>query len=149
MLLVTIDGPAGSGKSTVARVLSRRLRLPYIDTGAMYRSLTWMAIKARVPWKNHRALTRLAGGLRIQFKPSKGYGIRVIANGQDVSKAIRTPELTREVHRVAAIPSVRAKMVHLQRGVGRLQGGVLEGRDIGTVVFPGADAKVYLDADFQ
>jgi cytidylate kinase len=146
-LIVAIDGPAGSGKSTVARRLAEDLGLPYIDTGAMYRSLTALAMRQRVAWDDATGLARLARKAVIDLRPGKGR-LRVVANGRDVTREIRTPELTKRVHRVANLPAVRASMVRLQRALGRRRGGVLEGRDIGTVVFPRAPFKFYLDADF-
>jgi cytidylate kinase len=147
-LIVAIDGPAGSGKSTVARRLAADLRLPYIDTGAMYRSLTALAIREGLAWADAARLERLARKAVIDLRPASGGRLRVVANGRDVTREIRTPQLTKHVHRVANLPAVRASMVRLQRALGRRRGGVLEGRDIGTVVFPRAPFKFYLDADF-
>ena len=147
--IVAIDGPAGSGKSTIAKRTAERLKLPYIDTGAMYRALTVLAIQAKLPWNNERQLARLAGTARIDLEKAPDGSVRVMANGEDVTQAIRTPALTREVHHVASCGGCREKMVALQRRIGHQKGGVLEGRDIGTVVFPKADVKVYLDGVFE
>lgn len=148
-IIVAIDGPAGSGKSTTAKALARKLGLPYIDTGAMYRAITHLAIQKSIPWSNEAELVQVAKKARIDLKSSKNGTYQVIANGEDVSHAIRTPELTNQVHHVASCPGVRAQMVKLQRGFGKRRGGVLEGRDIGTVVFPATPYKFYLDADFD
>ena len=147
-IIVAIDGPAGSGKSTTARALAARLKLPYIDTGAMYRALTFVAMKEGVDWSDEKALIRLAKKADIDLKRSGNGKHRVSINGMDVTKQIRTPELTKNVHHVASCPGVRTEMVRLQRKFGQRRGGVLEGRDIGTVVFPKATFKFYLDAAF-
>jgi cytidylate kinase len=144
--IVAIDGPAGSGKSTVSRITARRLKLQYIDTGAMYRALTLKAIRKGLDLGDESALTALARGTVIGLR-SEGDLMKVSLDGEDVSARIRTPELTNKVKYVARIPGVREEMVEQQREIGRRVGAVLEGRDIGTVVFPNADYKFYLDAD--
>lgn len=143
--VIAIDGPAGSGKSTVSKIIARKLGILYIDTGAMYRALTLKAVRHHVDLHNDAALTALAHSTRIDLITSAG-GLRVYLDGEDVSDLIRTPELTNNVKFVARVPGVRAEMVRLQRLVGQAQSAVLEGRDIGTVVFPDADYKFYLDA---
>jgi len=148
-MIIAMDGPAGSGKSTTAKSAAKALKLPYIDTGAMYRAITFLAMKEGVDWSDSRALTRLAREADIDFREDRSGKQRVLVNGEDVTEAIRTPELTNQVHHVASTIGVRKQMVHLQRKLGARRGGVLEGRDIGTVVFPKADWKFYLDADFQ
>jgi len=146
--IVAIDGPAGSGKSTVARRVARALRLPYIDTGAMYRALTWLASREGIAWENKSKLVQLARTARISFKQRGREVQRVYINGRDVTREIRSPELTKKVHYVASEKRVRQCMVVKQRSLGRRVGGVLEGRDIGTVVFSRADHKFFLNAEF-
>ncbi len=146
--IIAIDGPAGSGKSTVAKIIARRLGLLYIDTGAMYRALTLKAMRQKIGFKDERSLIRLAESSRIDLKEAGG-ALKVYIDDEDVSGLIRTSELTNNVKYIARIPGVRKRMVELQRGIGRAAGAVLEGRDIGTVVFPDARFKFYLDADLR
>lgn len=146
-LIIAIDGPAGSGKSSTARVLAARLKLPYIDTGAMYRSLTLEGMRRGIPLDDVKALARLARRIKIRFGPARGGGQKVYLDGRDVTKAIRTPELTKNVYYIAREGSIRREMVKKQRAFGRKEGAVMEGRDIGSVVFPKADFKFYFDAD--
>lgn len=142
MIVVAIDGPSGSGKSTVAREVARRLALPVLDTGAMYRAVTLAALEAGVPIDDADACSAIARTTRIENEE----GVTRI-DGRDVSAAIRGPEVTAAVSTVSAHPSVREVLVAAQRQwVGRHDGGVVEGRDIGTVVFPDADVKVFLTA---
>jgi cytidylate kinase len=139
--LVAIDGPAGSGKSTVARAVAARLRLEYLDTGAMYRSVALASLRRGIDAHDGPALGRLAEGLDITVDD------RVFVDGVDATTEIRSPEVTAIVSAVAAHPPVRAAMVRRQRQWAEARGGgVVEGRDIGTVVFPGADLKVFLTA---
>jgi cytidylate kinase len=139
--LIAIDGPAGSGKSTVARAVASRLGLAYLDTGAMYRSVAWAALGHGVDLTDGDALARLANGLEIEL------GDRVVVDGVDATTEIRGPEVTAVVSAVSAHPAVRAEMVRRQRRWAEEGGGgVVEGRDIGTVVFPHADLKVFLTA---
>ena len=141
MRVVAIDGPAGSGKSTVARAVASRLGIAYLDTGAMYRSVAFAAIQRGVDPTDGEALAKLASGLDIQL------GDRVVVDGVDATAPIRSPEVTAVVSAVSAHPPVRAEMVHRQRRwAAEHGGGVAEGRDIGTVVFPDADVKVFLTA---
>ena len=140
-LVVAIDGPAGSGKSTVARKVAAALGLERLDTGAMYRAVAWAALERAVPLDDDEALATLAGALRIDLVD----GVEV--DGTDVTAAIRTPEVNRAVSLVAAVPAVRTELVERQRRwVVERGGGVVEGRDIGSVVFPEAAVKIYLDA---
>lgn len=143
-LIIAIDGPAGSGKSTVSKLIAKKLGLLYIDTGAMYRALTLKAMREGVNLEDESALTGLAKRTKISLKDEGS--LRVFLDGEDVSKPIRTPEVTSNVRYIARTPGVRREMVKLQRFMGKISGGVLEGRDIGTVVFPDADYKFYLDA---
>jgi CMP/dCMP kinase len=139
--VVAIDGPAGSGKSTVARAVAARLGVAYLDTGAMYRSVAFAAIGHGVDPADGDALAKLASSLDIQL------GDRVLVDGVDATAAIRGPAVTATVSAVSAHPAVRAEMVRRQRQwAADHGGGVAEGRDIGTVVFPDADVKVFLTA---
>ena len=143
-LIIAIDGPAGSGKSTISRLVAKKLDLLYIDTGAMYRALTLKAMRNHANLEDSNALTALAKTTKIGLL-DKG-SLHVLLDGEDVSGLIRTPEVTANVRYIARTPGVRQEMVKLQRSLGEKSGGVLEGRDIGTVVFPNADYKFYLDA---
>jgi cytidylate kinase len=145
-LTIAIDGPSGAGKSTVARSLARRLGYVYIDTGAMYRSLA-LRVKGRsISPEDELALKRLALSLRIRFA-TEGEQTRVFCEGEDITGAIRTPEISRLASSISKQKGVREALVQMQRELGKEGGVVLEGRDIGTVVFPDADVKFYLDAE--
>jgi cytidylate kinase len=144
--IIAIDGPAGSGKSTVAKELAKKFGFLYVDTGAMYRALTLAAIKKGVDLEDEKAIVVIARRVDIQLK-MQGDSLKVSLDGEDVSRAIRRQSVTEKVRYVAKIAAVRAEMVKLQRTLARkAKGAVLEGRDIGTVVFPGARYKFYLDA---
>jgi cytidylate kinase len=144
--IIAIDGPAGSGKSTVAKAVAKRLGFLYMDTGAMYRALTWDAIRKKIDFSNAAAMVKLAKKIDIQLKMYQD-SLQVRLDGKDISKAIRKQTLTGKVRYVAAIKGVRKEMVKLQRRLAKkAKGAVLEGRDIGTVVFPNARYKFYLDA---
>jgi cytidylate kinase len=140
-LIIAIDGPSGAGKGTVARAVARALDYPHIDTGAMYRTLAWKARNDGVDLSDGEAVAAL--GARARFDLESG---RVAIDGQDVTTAIRTPEIDTAAATIARHPAVRRVLVARQRDYGRRGGIVMEGRDIGTVVFPHADVKVYLDA---
>lgn len=143
MTVIAIDGPAGSGKSTVGRALAARLGLGYLDTGAMYRAVAFAALRHGMDPADAEPVARIARQIRLEMD---GAGM-VSVDGVDATIEIRGPEVTRAVSIVAAHPEVRAELRDRQRRwVEQAGGGVLEGRDIGTVVFPDADAKVYLDA---
>jgi cytidylate kinase len=145
MQVIAIDGPAGSGKSTVARALADRLGLEYLDTGAMYRAVAFAVLRNGGDPGDHDFVANLARGIEIDVGT---HG--VLVDGVDASLEIRGPSVTRAVSVVAANPEVRAELVSQQREwAKRRDGGVLEGRDIGTVVFPDADLKVYLTADVE
>jgi CMP/dCMP kinase len=141
-MIVAIDGPAGAGKSTVARSLADRLGFRYLDTGAMYRALTWLALEEGVDLTDGAALGALAEQHPVSFD-----GDRVLIRGQDVTEAIRQAEIDRVVSTVARHPEVRAIMRERQRELSEQGDAVIEGRDIGTVVCPDAEVKVYLVAD--
>lgn len=146
-LIIAIDGPAGSGKSTTAKALAAKLKLPYIDTGAMYRALTLQAMRQSVDLTDVPKLIALAKKIRVRLGPIRGLKQKVYLSGKDVTKAIREPELTRNVFYIAREPKIRRQMVLKQRQMGNKAGAVMEGRDIGTVVFPKAHYKFYFDAD--
>lgn len=148
-LIIAIDGPAGSGKSTVSRLVAEKLGFTYIDTGAMYRALTLQALRASVDLKDEKALVRLSAKAKIDLKNSVDGLIRVLLGKEDVTREIRTPEVTNHIAYIARVKGVRANMVKLQRKLGGVGNSVLEGRDIGTVVFPKAPYKFYLDASIS
>ena len=145
-MIVAIDGPAGSGKSTVARALAAREHLTYLDTGAMYRAVTCAALERGVDVSDADAVAALARGLDISLTAGAG-GERLTIDDEDRTAQIRTPEVDANVSAVAAVPAVREAMVALQRKAAEAGDVVAEGRDIGTVVFPAAEVKVYLTAD--
>jgi len=147
-IVITMDGTCGSGKSTIARRLADRLGLVYLDTGAMYRALTWKALRRKLDLSNRESLIELAENTRIELRRVTE-GTRVFVDGQEVTRVIRTPEITNAVKFVADIPRVRKEMVRQQRRIGRAGGVVAEGRDTGTVVFPGADYKFFVDAPLE
>ncbi|MCL4500108.1 MAG: (d)CMP kinase [Chloroflexi bacterium] len=143
--IIAIDGPAGAGKSTVARMVAERLGYLYIDTGAMYRAVAWKVIQERTPPSAHAKIAALARQTDLHFAFVDGEQ-HIFANDEDVTQAIRTPEATRLSSPVSAIQGVRKRLVELQRKMGEQGGVVMEGRDIGTVVFPKAEVKVFLTA---
>lgn len=147
--IVAIDGPAGSGKSTVAKEVAKRLGFLYIDTGAMYRALTLKAINEDIDFKNRKALIDLSQNTEIKLE-EKGDSLRVYMDGKDVTEKIRSMEVTKKVKLLAPVKEVRENMVILQRRLSLSRSGsVVEGRDIATVVFPDAKNKIYLDADVK
>jgi len=146
--IVTIDGPAGSGKSTTARVLAARLGYQYLDTGAMYRALTYFAFRMGIHPSDGPKLKALAENLAIEFKTEDEIN-RVYINGEEVTEDIRKPEITRMVSEVSAHAGVRKAMVAKQRELGKKGSIVAEGRDTTTVVFPSADIKFYMDASVE
>lgn len=146
--IIAIDGPAGSGKSTTARILAARLGYSYLDTGAMYRALTWLALKWKVQPSDAVQLSKLAREVMIRFRTEAEIN-RVFVNEDEVTAAIRTPEITKYVSEVSAHRGVRECMVSMQKELGKNGGIVAEGRDTTTAVFPHADLKVYLDASVE
>jgi cytidylate kinase len=144
-IIVAIDGPAGAGKSTIARHLARHFGLLNLETGAMYRAFGLKALRARVPLDDSYALEALASDTDIRLEGG-GDENRVLLDGEDVTGLIRNPMVTDAASRVSVFPAIRAWMVRLQQQLGQAGGVVMEGRDIGTVVFPHADAKIFLDA---
>jgi CMP/dCMP kinase len=145
-LIIAIDGPAGAGKSTIASRLARKLGYVNLESGAMYRALALMAIEHDVSFDDEAALLKLTEDLHIQLEPTVG-GNRTLVDGKDVSGRIRERDVTEAASRVSVHPKVRAWMVEHQRAMGANGGVIMEGRDIGTKVFPDADLKIFLDAD--
>ena len=144
-IIVAIDGPAGAGKSTVAKRLAKELGYTYMDTGAMYRAFALKAARDGIDLENEDALRAALAATNIELHEDAG-GPRVVLDGRDVAGEIRTPELSQSASKVSALKPVRERMVELQRAMGARGGIVAEGRDIGTVVFPGAEVKVFLTA---
>jgi CMP/dCMP kinase len=143
-IVIAIDGPSGAGKGTISRTIAARLGYRHVDTGAMYRAVGWKALHDGMPVDEEAAVAALAERSTIVVE-----GGTVSIDGHDVTKAIRTPEIDKASAAVARLPGVRAALVARQRAVGREGGVVMEGRDIGTVVFPNADVKIYLDASAE
>jgi cytidylate kinase len=146
-LIVAIDGPSGVGKTTTSRMVARELNIPHIDTGAMYRAIGVAARRAGVNVRDADGLESLASNAHIEFLP--GEKARVLLDGEDITPIIRTPEISMAASDVSAIPAVRRVLVRLQQELGRRDGGVLEGRDIGTKVFPETPHKFFLTATPQ
>jgi cytidylate kinase len=147
-LIIAIDGPAGSGKSTTARLVAKRLGYTYLDTGAFYRALTFKVLDAGVSPEDSASILQLAEKMNIEMQPLEDKN-RVLLNGRDVTPLIREPAVTNAVAPIAANPKVRAIMVEKQRAIGRNGGVVMEGRDIGTIVFPDADLKIFMHASLE
>ena len=144
-LLITIDGPAGAGKTTVSRELADRLGYRYIDTGALYRGVALAAQSRKIDPQNDAELEQLCSELKLDFIRND-MGLRLLSNGADISDLIRTPEITMLASAVSARPIVRHYLLELQRKLGEEKAAVFEGRDMGTVVFPDADVKFFLNA---
>ena len=144
-LVVAIDGPAGAGKSTVSMRLTRELGYRLLDTGALYRTVALLAKRQSVEWNDESALAGIAAGLDVDFKLVGNVNHLAVA-GEDLTEAIRTPDISTGASVVSALPAVRAALLELQRSLGRSGGVVVEGRDVGTVVFPDAEAKFFLTA---
>lgn len=140
-MIVTIDGPAGAGKSTVARTLAKRLQFRFLDTGAMYRAVAWAALDRGLPWDQPETIVELSRQLVIELR-----GDLVLVDGRDISQFIRSSEVTAATHYAANNPGVREQLVQLQRQVAGDHDLVTEGRDQGTVVFPQAECKIFLTA---
>lgn len=143
--IIAIDGPAGAGKSTVAKLVAEKLGFVYIDTGAMYRAVAWKTMREQIPISDQRKISALANKIDISFQRNDSEQ-RVLVDGEDVTDSIRTPEATRLSSPISTIRGVRKRLVEMQRRMGESGGIVMEGRDIGTVVFPDAEVKVFLTA---
>jgi len=146
---IAIDGPAGAGKSTVARLLAERLGYTYVDTGAMYRAVTLKALMDKINMDNGELLAKTSRNTDLVLQTGPGGATRVFINGQDVSEQIRSPEVSKYVSLVSRIPGVREHMVQLQRKMAAIGGVVMEGRDIGTYVLPEAEVKFFLTASVE
>jgi len=147
-MIVAVDGPAGAGKSTVSKLLAKKIGFLYIDTGAMYRALTLKTINTSCAIQDEKSIIGIAENTKIELK-NVDAELKVYLDGEDVSLEIRQPKVTKFVSDIAKIKKVREVMFKLQRSLGESQDSVLDGRDIGTVVFPDADLKFYLDANFN
>lgn len=150
-MIIAIDGPAASGKSTVAKALARRLGARHLDTGAMYRAVAWLALESGVPLDDAEGIAELARVNPIEFEYAEGASLAtaVCIAGREVTAAIRTPEVDAAVSPVAAVPAVREALVDQQRRLASAHDTVVEGRDIGTVVFPHAEVKLFLTASAE
>ncbi len=144
-IVIAIDGPSGSGKSTVARAVAERLGYLYVDSGAMYRAVALRAREESIPPDAVGLLTALAGRMQIDLKRNSS-GVRILVDDRDITDAIRTPEISHLASLVAVLPPVRERLVAQQQRIGAAGGVVMEGRDIGSVVFPHAELKIFLDA---
>lgn len=143
--IIAIDGPVGTGKSTVAKEVARRMGFAFLDTGAMYRAATWRALHLGLDLDDAAALAESTQAMRLEIRETE-HGQEVLADGHDITEAIRTPEITKFIYKLDQEPAVRRRLVSLQQQFGEQQPTVAEGRDIGTVVFPNAKCKIYLDA---
>lgn len=148
-MIIAIDGPAGAGKSTVAKKIARHLKFLYIDTGAMYRAITLKAIENNISAADEAGLIKLAQKSTIVLKNEPDGSLKVFLDGRDVTSFIREPRITKLVSDISKIRGVRQVMLELQRSLGHSCDAVLDGRDIGTVVFPDADKKFFIDAQFS
>lgn len=147
-LIIAIDGPAGSGKSTTARLVAKRIGYTYLDTGAFYRALTLKVLDAGIALEDAARILQLAAATQIELQPHEEKN-RIWMDGREVTNMIREPRVTNAVAPIAANPEVRALMVEKQRAIGRNGGVVMEGRDIGTVVFPQAEVKIFMQASLE
>ncbi len=145
-LVIAIDGPAGAGKSTVAKRLAERMGLAYVDSGATYRAAALRVLQTNISPEDESAVGELIGRTAIEFK-TNGSERQILLDGEDVSEKIRSPQVTLAAAKVSRLPEVRKKLITLQRSLARGRGVVMEGRDIGTVVFPDAPLKIFLKAD--
>ncbi|GAX61063.1 cytidylate kinase [Candidatus Scalindua japonica] len=147
-MIIAIDGPAGSGKSTAAKGLAERLGFTYLDSGAMYRAFTWKACSSGADFSDKDGLSKLLADTSIRIECSAD-GTKVFVDDADVTKEIRHPSITENIHHISSLDFVRRKMVDLQRDFAKDKDIIAEGRDMCSVVFPNADKKVYMDADIQ
>ena len=149
MFAIAIDGPAGAGKSTIARKVAAELSIIYVDTGAMYRAIGAYAIRKGVDTKDAPAVAALLPEISLELTYSEEQGQRIFLNGEDVSSEIRLPEMGMAASNVSAIPEVRAFLLEQQRGMAKRQSVIMDGRDIGTVVLPDAEVKIFLTASAE
>tara|TARA_B100001250_G_scaffold192675_1_gene165638 strand:+ start:138 stop:794 length:657 start_codon:yes stop_codon:yes gene_type:complete len=147
-MIIAIDGPAASGKSTTARLVAKKLNITYLDTGAMYRALTFQLLKSNVDFDNLDKVSTILGNLTIDMYDHKGTNI-IKLNNEDITEQIRSSNVTKNVSEVSALLIVRKSMVVMQREIGYKSDCVVEGRDIGTIVFPNADFKFFMIADIK
>jgi cytidylate kinase len=147
-LVITVDGPAGVGKSSVSKALSKRISYIYLDTGALYRTVAFSVVKAGISPDDQKTVSELCGNLDISLKVGDA-GVKIFADGEDVTKKIRTEEIGILASKVSAIPEVRKALLPIQRKMARPGGVIAEGRDMGTVVFPDADVKFFIKAQLQ
>jgi len=147
--IIAIDGPAGSGKSTVTKLIAKKLNFIFLDTGAMYRALSWYLIKEKINYKNRKDLNSFLSNISIKFKSVEGSSQNVIINNHNVTKKIRSQEISSIVSSIASIKEVREFLVKEQRKIGNAGGIVAEGRDIGSTVFPNAELKIFLTASIN
>lgn len=145
-LIIAIDGPAGAGKSTIGKLIASNLGYVYVDTGALYRAIGYLAIENKIDMSSEKALTELALHTTLAYEQTKG-GTRLIANGEDVTGKIRTQEVSLAASKVSSYEGVRKSLLDIQRDIGKNGGIVIDGRDIGTVIFPDAEVKFFLDAN--
>ncbi|OTA40206.1 MAG: cytidylate kinase, partial [Symbiobacterium thermophilum] len=148
-LVIAMDGPAGAGKSTVARIVANRLGYLYIDTGAMYRALALKALRLGIPESDGEALADLAESTEVELRRAPDGGNRVLLDGEDVTAEIRSPAVSAVVSQVSAVPRLRQRLIEIQRSMARAGGVVMDGRDIGSYVLPHADRKFYITASLQ
>ena len=146
--IITIDGPAGAGKTTVSKALSKQLGCVYVDTGALYRGVAYEIHNQNIDWKTDEILAKFLSGLDLGFI-MKDHDLILVSSGRDITPFIRTSEISMLASAVSALPRVRAALLDLQRKIGRTQDAVFEGRDMGTVVFPEANFKFFLSADLS
>lgn len=145
-MIVAIDGPAGAGKSTIARRVAERLNFQLIDTGALYRTVAWHAVQAKMDLDDAAAIARLAASLRFDFRRDAQGTNQLICDGRVMGDEIRTPAISLASSQISSHPELRQALLQIQRDLGERASSVLEGRDIGTVVFPGAEVKIFLTA---
>jgi cytidylate kinase len=147
--IIAIDGPAGAGKTTISRRLAEKLGYRYVDTGALYRGIAWKAAQENIDIADDRAVARLVNALRLEAVWTGDGAMHILIDGRDVTDDLRTPRISMLASRLSALPAVRRCLLDLQRRLGREGGCVFEGRDMGTVVFPDAAVKIFLDASLE
>ena len=148
-LLITIDGPAGAGKTTVSRSLAARLGYKYVDTGALYRAIAFEALSRNIPQDDANALEKILPELDIKLKTEANGSPKILNGDKDITEFVRSPEVSMAASKISALPAVREFLLDLQKNLGNEKEAVFEGRDMGTVVFPDADLKFFLDADIE